>query len=80
VDWNRGLGEDAANLSIVWREIGGPTITASPECGYGVSLIRDLIPRELGGSVDLVFASGGVCCRFEIPLEAVRNNHQGELQ
>jgi PAS domain S-box-containing protein len=67
VDWNRGPG--GGNLAIVWREIGGPTIAASPECGYGVSLIRDLVPHELGGSVDLAFASGGVCCRFEIPLE-----------
>jgi PAS domain S-box-containing protein len=73
VNWTRGPGEDTANLSITWREIGGPAVRASPECGYGVSLIRDLIPRELGGSVDLVFASGGVCCTFEIPLVAARD-------
>jgi two-component sensor histidine kinase/integral membrane sensor domain MASE1 len=70
VNWNRGPGENSASLSIVWREINGPVITASPECGYGVSLIRDLIPHELGGSVDLEFAFEGVCCRIEIPLEA----------
>jgi PAS domain S-box-containing protein len=79
VNWNRGPGEDAANLSITWREIGGPAVTASPECGYGVGLIRDLIPHELGGSVDLAFASGGVCCGFEIPFEAGRDGHKGEL-
>jgi PAS domain S-box-containing protein len=79
VNWNRGPSEDAANLSIVWREMGGPAVTASPECGYGVSLIRDLVPHELGGSVDLVFASDGVCCRIEIPLEAARDGHKGEL-
>jgi PAS domain S-box-containing protein len=73
VSWARGPGEDTANLSITWREIGGPAVRASPECGYGVSLIRDLIPHELGGSVDLVFASGGVCCTFEIPLVAARD-------
>ena len=78
VNWNRGPSEDAANLSIVWREMGGPAVTASPECGYGVSLIRDLVPHELGGSVDLVFASDGVCCRIEIPLEAARDGHKGE--
>ncbi|UVC12835.1 MASE1 domain-containing protein [Mesorhizobium onobrychidis] len=68
---NRGPSENATNLSIVWREIGGPAIAASPQCGYGVSLIRDLIPHELGGSVDLVFASDGVCCRIEFPVKAV---------
>jgi hypothetical protein len=26
VNWNLGPGEDAANLSIAWREIGGPPL------------------------------------------------------
>jgi PAS domain S-box-containing protein len=71
VIWNRGPGEDAANLSIAWREVGGPAVAASPACRYGVSIIRDLIPQELGGSVDLAFASSGVCCKIEIPLESL---------
>ena len=71
VNWNRGPGEDAANLSIAWREVGGPAVAASPDCRYGVSIIRDLIPQELGGSVDLAFASSGVCCKIEIPLESL---------
>jgi PAS domain S-box-containing protein len=75
VNWNRGPSEDAANLSIVWREIGGPAVPASPACRYGVSIIRDLIPQELGGSVDLAFASSGVCCTIEIPLEPARHRH-----
>jgi two-component sensor histidine kinase len=69
VSWDRGAGEDA-RLSIVWREIGGPTVAATPEGRYGVGIIRDLIPRELGGSIDLAFAPGGVCCKIEIPGEA----------
>jgi PAS domain S-box-containing protein len=68
VSWGRGPSEDAANLSIEWHEIGGPVVAASPDCRYGVSIIRDLIPQELSGSVDLAFASGGVCCKMEIPL------------
>jgi PAS domain S-box-containing protein len=71
VNWNRGSGEDAANLSIAWQEIGGPTVVASPECRYGVSVIRNLVPQELGGSVDLTFAPGGVCCRIEIPIASM---------
>ena len=68
VNWNRGADGDAANLSIVWREIGGPTVAASPNYKYGVSIIRDLIPNELGGSVELAFAASGVSCKIEIPL------------
>jgi PAS domain S-box-containing protein len=77
VNWNRRPSEDAANLSIAWREIGGPVVPASPDCRYGVGIIRDLIPQELGGSVDLAFASSGVCCNIEIPLEPARHRHTG---
>jgi PAS domain S-box-containing protein len=67
VTWTR---EDSVNLSITWHEIGGPAVTGSPDYKYGVSIIRNLIPNELGGSVDLNFASNGVCCKIEIPLVA----------
>jgi two-component sensor histidine kinase len=58
---------DEGMLSIQWREFGGPAVSASPVAGYGVATIRDLIPHELGGTVDLVFASGGVSCEIQIP-------------
>jgi PAS domain S-box-containing protein len=66
VSWSRSAGQDA-RLAIVWREVGGPAVAAAPEERYGVGIIRDLVPRELGGSVDLAFAPDGVCCRIEIP-------------
>jgi PAS domain S-box-containing protein len=75
VSWSRGP-DDAAKLSIEWREIGGPAVAASPDGRYGVGIIRDLIPQELGGSVDLAFASGGVCCKIEIPLAAAGDEHK----
>jgi len=37
------------------------------QSSYGISLIRDLIPYELGGNVDLVFAPDGAFCRIEFP-------------
>jgi two-component sensor histidine kinase len=55
-------------LIIVWRETGGPPTSAPSQCGYGTSLICDLIPHELGGTVNLTFASEGVFCTIEIPL------------
>jgi PAS domain S-box-containing protein len=76
VEWTRAAGENSANLSIAWREIGGPAVAPSPACRYGISIIRELIPQELGGSVDLAFASGGVCCRMQIPLERARDAAQ----
>jgi PAS domain S-box-containing protein len=60
------------SLSLAWREIGGPPPASAPHCGYGTSLIRDLVPRELGGRVDLTFAGSGVCCDIEVPLDVAK--------
>jgi two-component sensor histidine kinase/integral membrane sensor domain MASE1 len=69
VSWERKLnGSAAANLILVWREAGGPPVASEIRSGYGAALIRELIPHELGGNVDLVFASDGACCIIEFPL------------
>ncbi len=69
VNWHRTRADVAAILTITWRELGGPPIAAPFQSGYGSGLIRDLIPHELGGTVDLVFSSDGACCKIEIPFE-----------
>jgi PAS domain S-box-containing protein len=73
VSWDFGARADAAKVSIAWRELGGPAVAAAPKCKYGVSIIRYVIPQELGGSVELAFPSGGVCANIEIPLEPAHN-------
>jgi PAS domain S-box-containing protein len=78
VSWDRHPNENAASLLIEWREVGGPPIAAQTHSGYGTSLIRELVPHELGGTVDLVFASGGVRCRIEIPRSHVSDHHREE--
>jgi two-component sensor histidine kinase len=69
VSWDRAGADAAAILTITWRELGGPPIAAPVPSGYGLSLIRDLIPHELGGAVDLKFPSDGARCIIEIPLD-----------
>jgi len=69
LDWDQTPGADGTpRLLMTWRETGGPPITAPSRSGYGTSLIRDLIPHELGGKVELELAPAGVTCRIEIPL------------
>jgi PAS domain S-box-containing protein len=70
VSWDAAPnGDGAARLAIAWRETGGPPIVVPAQSGYGTSLIRDLIPHELGGMVDLAFAADGVRCDIDIPLK-----------
>jgi PAS domain S-box-containing protein len=68
VSWDCTGADRAAILTITWRELGGSPITAPVKSGYGLSLIRDLVPHELGGAVDLTFPPDGACCKIEISL------------
>jgi two-component sensor histidine kinase len=69
VRWN-----GKAFLCIEWQESGGPAVQPSPRSGYGAEVIRNLIPYELGGSVDLVFAPTGLRCALSIPLTEVSSD------
>ncbi|MFZ1103964.1 MAG: PAS domain S-box protein, partial [Hyphomicrobiaceae bacterium] len=54
IRWDRRLtGHPRAHLVFEWREAGGPPVVALGKSSYGTSTIRDLIPYELGGTVDL---------------------------
>ena len=70
VRW-RMTSRQRANRKLIleWREIGGPGVTAPNAAGYGTSVIRDLIPYELGGTVDYELACEGARCTLEIPAK-----------
>ena len=69
VNWHQPVGGEATRVKIEWRESGGPPVVGPAKTGYGTTLIREMIPHELGGTVDLAFVSEGVCCQIEVPLE-----------
>jgi PAS domain S-box-containing protein len=69
LDWDHLPGPDGQpRLLITWRETGGPPIAIPNRSSYGTSLIRDLIPHELGGKVELELALAGAICRIDILL------------
>jgi two-component sensor histidine kinase/integral membrane sensor domain MASE1 len=68
IRWEHRLnGHPRSHLALEWREVGGPSVVAPENSGFGTSTIRDLIPYEFGGTVDLAFAPSGVGCRLELP-------------
>ena len=71
-------GSSHHRLAIEWQEIGGPPVSPPSASGYGTSIIRELIPYELGGTVDLAFAPSGVRCRLEVPAQFVSSDHRHE--
>jgi two-component sensor histidine kinase len=68
VSWELKQNGVATDLTLLWRELGGPPVAPEHPSSYGTNLICSLIPHELGGTVDLVFAAEGVNCRIEIPV------------
>jgi two-component sensor histidine kinase len=57
----------SSDLVLDWIETGGPPVVAPAEVGYGTGAIRNLIPYELEGSVDLAYDAEGVRCRIKLP-------------
>jgi PAS domain S-box-containing protein len=79
VRWYR-KDNGSARFVVEWREIGGPGVETPKRSGYGTSVVRDLIPYELGGKVDLSYAPEGFRCRLEIPFECISSDRGIGLQ
>jgi two-component sensor histidine kinase len=70
VTWVGGSnGRLSEGIVISWQESAGPLVTPPKRSGYGTSLIRRLIPHEIGGAVDLLFKAEGVSCTITLPAE-----------
>jgi two-component sensor histidine kinase len=77
VRWDRRFnGNSEPELLIEWQENGGPLAVRPTREGYGTSAIRDLIPYELGGTVDLAYTTRGVKCKIEIPAEQATGSYR----
>jgi PAS domain S-box-containing protein len=75
VRWYRKLNGDAQFI-VTWQETGGPRVEAPRNFGYGTVVVRDLIPYEFGGTVDLSFTPEGVRYRLEIPFDRVSSDNR----
>jgi two-component sensor histidine kinase len=71
-------GDTQGQLRIQWEESGGPTVRPQTRSGYGASVIRHLIPYELGGTVDIVRAPDGIHCTLTIPARWLESPGAGE--
>ena len=79
VRWGHLRNEDTQGLlRIQWEESGGPTVRPQARSGYGTSVIRHLIPYELGGTVDIVHAPDGIRCTLEVPARWLASPTAGE--
>ncbi len=58
---------DEGGVRLMWRESGGPPVTAPARRGFGSRLIERAMPLDLGGRAELDFAPDGLVCRLTFP-------------
>lgn len=60
---------DGRTLNILWREIGGPPVSAPAGTGFG-SVLLERVPRSLGGAMSLDYRPEGLRACLTIPFPA----------
>jgi PAS domain S-box-containing protein len=78
VRWHWKLN-GSAQIVLEWQESGGPKVEAPKKAGYGTSVVRELIPYEFEGTVDLSFDPEGFRCRLEIPFDRLSTDSRSGL-
>lgn len=68
VRWKAEEEAGGRRLVLDWEEAGGPPVAPPSRRGFGTRFVDGAIRGELGGTIDLAFAPGGVRCRIEAPL------------
>ena len=57
-------------ISVIWMEQGGPEVTSDPKrTGFGSKLVERSVSRQLGGSIDYDWSSGGLTTTLRIDRE-----------
>jgi len=62
------------HISLIWMERGGPPVHAPPKAeGFGSKLVRHSIYRQLGGSIEHVWAAEGLVATVQLNREKLRH-------
>lgn len=69
---------EAGDCEIKWQEWGGPPITKLQDDGFGMTVIKSVIPHELGGEALIEPKITGLQASFVIPKRYVEKG-EGEI-
>lgn len=59
-----------AEISVVWMEQGGPSLTSTPErTGFGSKLVELSVSHQLGGTIDYDWSNGGLTATLRLNRE-----------
>ncbi len=62
---------EAGRFVVTWRESGGPALVAAPLEGFGLKVLKRLVPQALDGDATLAFLPEGLTWTLTIPQSFV---------
>ena len=67
VTWSLPVAGDVeeSKIRFEWMEQGGPSVAVPDRKGFGTTLLERVLSRQLGGEVEVAFASEGLRARVE---------------
>ena len=68
IEWNIEPTPEGSRLNLVWREKGGPLVTAPSHKGFGSQVIERGLAHELGGTAHLDYRPSGLICTMSFPV------------
>ncbi|WP_158814301.1 HWE histidine kinase domain-containing protein [Methylocapsa sp. S129] len=71
VGWKVTAAGQEQQLSLLWRESGGPAVAPPKHQGFGTRLIEQALASQVRGVVALDYLSTGLECRLDAPLSGL---------
>jgi PAS domain S-box-containing protein len=68
IAWALSRGSQDEDLTLEWREFGGPRVTQPLRRGFGSRVIERSLALELGGAASIEYRPEGVAARISAPL------------
>ena len=65
-------GVEDKTVTILWVESGGPPVHAQERKSLGSTLIESALPRQMGGTGQILFAPSGVSFTLTLPRERLQ--------
>lgn len=68
VSWEIVSGEAAPTLRLVWKETGAGEPPIERRQGFGTTVLKEMLPHNLGAQVTLTYEPDGLQCNVCLPL------------
>lgn len=71
ISWDLSTSTGASQLRLEWLERGGPAVTAPTRNGFGSTVLRSTIERQLNGRLQLDWEAAGLRCTLIVPADQI---------